>query len=214
MSFARECWPFVLPVAGLAVLLAIFGMRGWSLVALACATALLLFFRIPQRDLTFPDEAVLAPANGKVLRIDRVEDPADLGPGSYHHIVIFLSVFNVHVQRAPVAGEIVLSRYSAGKKLAAFNPRAGEVNEKYLNVIQDPSGNLLGVVQIAGLLARRVVSYVETGQTVSRGELIGVIKFGSRVDLLLPATYHLEVEAGQKVHEGASIVARLQTAEP
>jgi phosphatidylserine decarboxylase len=208
MSFAKECWPFVLPVAALALLLAVAGQRTWALAALALAAVLLLFFRIPQRDLDFPEGVVLAPANGKILRIDRVDDPTEIGPGSYHHVVIFLSVFNVHVQRAPVEGRVVTSRYSAGRKLAAFDPRAGEVNERYLTVIRHPSGNLFGVRQIAGLLARRVVTYLETGQSVARGELIGVIKFGSRVDLLLPVSYHLEVQAGQKVHEGATVIAR------
>jgi phosphatidylserine decarboxylase len=212
MSFARECWPFVLPAAALAVLLAVAGQRTWALAALAVAVILLLFFRIPQRDLDFPEDVVLAPANGKILRIDRVDDPPEIGPGAYHHVVIFLSVFNVHVQRAPVEGEVVTSHYSAGRKLAAFDPRAGEVNERHLTVIRHPSGKLFGVRQIAGLLARRVVTYLDTGQSVTRGELIGVIKFGSRVDLLLPVGYHLEVQAGQKVHEGASVIARKEKA--
>ena len=209
MSFAKECWPFVLPAAGLVVVLAIMGKQGWALVVLLLACSLLLFFRIPSRDLIAPEGAVLSPANGKVLRIDRVEDP-QIGPGTFHHIVIFLSVFNVHVQRAPVAGEVVTSLYIPGKKLAAFNPQAGEVNERHLTVLRHPSGDLFGVRQIAGLLARRVVTYLTIGQEVSRGELIGVIKFGSRVDLLIPVRYHLEVQVGQKVHEGESIVARLE----
>jgi len=209
MSFAKECWPFVLPAAGLVVVLAIFGKQGWALVALLLACSLLLFFRIPQRDVRAAEGAVLSPANGKILKIERVEDP-QIGPGTFHHVVIFLSVFNVHVQRAPVEGVVVTSQYTAGKKLAAFNPKAGEVNEQHLIVLQHPTGDLFGVRQIAGLLARRVVTYLSTGQEVSRGELIGVIKFGSRVDVLIPVRYDLEAKVGQKVHEGESVLARLE----
>lgn len=209
MSFAKECWPFVLPIAGLTVLLALLGMSGWALGAAFLTCALLFFFRIPRRQLTAPEDAVLSPANGKVLRIDRLEDP-EIGPGTFHRIVIFLSVFNVHVQRAPVGGLVITSTYTAGKKLAAFHPRAGEVNEQHLTVLRHPTGSLFGVRQIAGLLARRVVTYLDTGREVARGDLIGVIKFGSRVDLLLPVSYHLKVEVGQKVHEGESVVARLE----
>lgn len=209
MSFAKECWPFVLPAAGLVVVLVILGKQGWAVAALLLTCSLLLFFRIPQRDLTASAGAVLSPANGKILRIERVEDE-QVGAGAFHHIVIFLSVFNVHVQRAPVEGLVVTSQYTPGKKLAAFNPKAGDVNEQHLTVLQHPSGDLIGVRQIAGLLARRVVTYLETGQEVSRGELIGVIKFGSRVDVLIPVRYHLKAEVGQKVHEGLSVLARCE----
>ena len=148
-----------------------------------------------------------------ILRIDRVEDAA-VGPGSFQRIVIFLSVFNVHVQRAPVAGEVVVSRYSPGRKLAAFNPQAGELNEQQLTVFSRPSGERVGVRQIAGLVARRVVTYLDTRQQVVRAELMGVIKFGSRVDLLFPVSYHVEVEVGQKVREGETIMGRHRDSSP
>ena len=149
MSFAKECWPFVLPAAGLTVLLALLGRPGWALVGIVLTCALLLFFRVPRRQLNAPEDAVLSPANGKVLRIDRLED-SEIGPGTFHRVVIFLSVFNVHVQRAPVGGLVITSLYTAGKKLAAFNPRAGEVNERHLTVLKLPTGGLVGVRQIAG----------------------------------------------------------------
>ena len=209
MRFAKECWPFVLPTAGLTLLLALLGQSGWALGAVLLTLALLFFFRVPRREFNVPEDAVLSPANGKVLKIDRLED-SEIGPGTFHRIVIFLSVFNVHVQRAPVRGRVITSVYTAGKKLAAFNPQAGEVNERHLTVLQHPSGGLIGVRQIAGLVARRVVTYLDIGHEVARGELIGVIKFGSRVDLLLPVSYHLKVEVGHKVHEGESVVARLE----
>jgi len=209
MQFAKEVWPFVVPVAGLATLLAGFGDPKWAAAAGLVAVGLLLFFRIPIRHVQPVDDLALSPANGKVLKIDRCEDP-NMGPDEYHRVVIFLSVFNVHVQRSPVGGQVAVSRYLPGRKLAAFNPQAGEVNEQQLTVLRRPNGELVGVKQIAGLLARRVVTYLEPGQEVTQGALMGIIKFGSRVDLLLPLSYHLQVEVGQKLHEGSSIVARLR----
>lgn len=209
MVFAKECWPFVLPFFVLAALLLATGHPRWTITIGIVAVAVLLFFRIPKRPEVDQIDGVLSPANGKVLKLETLEDPT-IGPGTFQRIVIFLSVFNVHVQRSPVAGTVVKSRYTAGRKLAAFDARAGEVNEQQLTVVEGPNGDLVGIRQIAGLLARRVVTYVEVGQELPRGELIGVIKFGSRVDLLLPMSYDLEVEAGQKVVEGQTVVARRQ----
>jgi len=207
MGFAKECWPFVLPFLGLAALLFVTGQPRWAVTAGALALVVLLFFRIPHRADTPQTDAVVSPANGKVLELGTLEDPV-MGPGTYRRIVIFLSVFNVHVQRAPVGGTVATSRYTPGRKLAAFDPRAGDVNEQQLTVVRRPNGDLVGIRQIAGLLARRVVTYLEVDQELTRGELIGVIKFGSRVDLLVPVSYDLQVEVGQQVVEGETIVAR------
>ena len=125
-----------------------------------------------------------------------------------HRVVTFLSVFDVHVQRSPVAGEVVVSRYTPGRKVAAFRPEAGEVNESHLTVLRDSKGNLFGVKQIAGLLARRVVAYQGVGSQVERGQLIGLIKFGSRVDLLVPSSYRIAVQKGDRLKEGKTPVAR------
>ena len=207
MGFAKECWPFVLPFLVLAALLLAIGHARWALIAGIVALVVLLFFRIPHRPDANQVDGVLSPGNGKVLKLETLEDPA-IGPGTFHRIVIFLSVFNVHVQRAPVGGTVITSRYTAGRKLAAFDARAGEVNEQQLTVLQRPNGDVVGIRQIAGLLARRVVTYIEVDQDLTQGELMGVIKFGSRVDLLVPESYHLQVEVGQKVVEGQTIVAQ------
>lgn len=213
MGFAKECWPFVLPCLVLAGLLAVIGQPRWAAAAAVLAVLLLLFFRIPGRSVVEQSHHILSPANGKILKLDSLADPA-VGPGEYHRIVIFLSVFNVHVQRAPVRGTVTVSQYTPGRKLAAFNPRAGEVNEQQLTVIELPAGDLIGVRQIAGLLARRVVTYVDVEQRLAQGELMGVIKFGSRVDVLVPVSYHLEVEVGQRVIEGETLLARIGTETP
>jgi phosphatidylserine decarboxylase len=138
--------------------------------------------------------------------VDTVEAP-DVGPGAYHRVVTFLSIFDVHVQKTPAAGEVIASRHATGRKVAAFRTDAGEINEQHLTVIRRPGGDLVGVRQIAGLLARRVVCYLAAGDRVERGQPLGLIKFGSRVDLLVPASYRLMVQRGDRVRNGATPIA-------
>ena len=210
MRFAPEGWPFVIPWLGLALLLLALAHPRWATVCLLGGLATLLFFRDPTRTFEGTSDIVLAAADGKVLRIDEVE--AEFADGSnMSRIVTFLSVFDVHVQRCPVAGEVVETRFQPGAKVAAFRPEAGDVNEQQLTVIRSPSGALFGVVQIAGLLARRVVGYLEEGDRVARGEHLGLIKFGSRVDLLVPAGYIIEVSPGDRVRAGQTPMARPDT---
>ncbi len=206
MSFAKEAWPFVLPILVVALAAGVLRRPGLAAVALGLGFATLLFFRIPARASAAPAGTVLAAANGKITSIARVTDP-DFAAGDFHHVVTFLSVFNVHVQRAPVSGEVVTTHYRRGRKVAAFREDAGEINESVTSVIRTDAGETFAVRQLAGLVARRVVSYLEEGDRVERGELIGVIKFGSRVDLYLPASYRLLVEKGETVREGATPVA-------
>ncbi len=207
MRFAREALPFVLPLLALGLAGAFLGWKRTAFGLLVAALGVLLFFRIPHRSATAAPGVVLAPANGVITKIDRAEE-ASLGAEPAQRIVIFLSVFDVHVQRAPVGGRVVESTYTPGRKVAAFRADAGEVNENHWIVIADAAGRKFGVRQIAGLLARRVVTYLETGRAVERGELIGLIKFGSRVDLYLPADYRLEVRPGQKMIDGETVMAR------
>ncbi|HEY7216608.1 MAG TPA: phosphatidylserine decarboxylase, partial [Thermoanaerobaculia bacterium] len=203
MKFAKEGWPFVLPFLFLAGLLFVFGHPGWGAAALVVGFLVLLFFRDPKRAYEGDAGFVLAPADGLITRVDTLEDP-EIGPGRFHRIVTFLSVFDIHVQRVPAAGEVIASRYSRGRKVAAFREDAGEVNEKHLSVIRRPNGDLVGVRQIAGLLARRVVCYLKEGDRVHRGQSMGLIKFGSRVDLLVPESYRLLVKKGDRLKNGAT----------
>jgi len=206
MKFAKEGWPFVLPFVALSLVLAVLGLFGWSGGALLTAVLVLLFFRDPKRGYEGPEQVILAPADGLITRVELVEAP-ELGPGKYHRIVTFLSVFDVHVQKSPTDGVVLASRYSPGKKVAAFREDAGEVNEKHLSVLRRANGDLIGVVQIAGLLARRVVCYLSEGESVVRRQPLGVIKFSSRVDLLLPETYQVLVRKGDRVQNGATPMA-------
>jgi phosphatidylserine decarboxylase len=206
MTLAKESWPFAVPFALGAALLLATGHRGWAAAAVVGGLAILAFFRIPRRRFTGAESIVLAAGNGLVTGVETIEDAA-IGPGRFHRIVTFLSVFDVHIQRIPASGEVVASRYAAGRKVAAFRADAGEVNEQHLTVIRRPNGDLIGVRQIAGLLARRVVCYAKAGDRVTRGGPLGLIKFGSRVDLLLPASYRILVKKGDRVREGATPVA-------
>jgi phosphatidylserine decarboxylase len=206
MKIAKEAWPFVLPFVFLAGLLFVLGRPGLAAAALVAGLLVLLFFRDPGRAYEGEVGIVLAPADGLVTRVDTLEDP-ELGPGRYHRIVTFLSVFDVHVQRVPAAGEVLVSRYARGRKVAAFREDAGDVNEKHLTVIRRQNGDVIGVRQIAGLLARRVVCYLKEGDRVHRGQSMGLIKFGSRVDLLVPESYRVLVKKGDRLQNGATPVA-------
>lgn len=206
MKFAPEAWPFVVPVTALSVVLLALSRPGWAAVAFVLAVLLLLFFRDPRRSFSGRAEAVLSAADGVVTRVDTVEAP-DVGPGTFRRVVTFLSVFDVHVQKTPAAGEVIASRYRAGKKVAAFREDAGDVNEQHLTVIATPDGGRVGVRQIAGLLARRVVCHLEEGQSVTRAQPMGVIKFGSRVDVLVPESYTVTVEKGERLKNGSTVIA-------
>jgi phosphatidylserine decarboxylase len=207
MKFAREAWPFVLPFALAAGVLLVLGHPGWAAGLFVAGLLILLFFRDPHRAYDGEDGVVLAAADGLITRVDEIED-AEVGPGRHQRIVTFLSVFDVHVQRVPAGGQVIASRYAAGRKVAAFREDAGEVNEKHLTVIRRENGDLVGVRQIAGLLARRVVCYLQEGDKVHRGQSMGLIKFGSRVDLLVPAGYRVLVKKGDRVKNGVTPMAR------
>jgi len=206
MTFAKEAWPFVLPFVFLAALLVLLGVPGYGAAALIVGLVILLFFRNPNRRFAGDAELILSPGDGVITRVDVIEDP-EVGPGRHHRVVTFLSVFNVHVQRVPAAGEVVVSRYAAGKKVAAFREDAGDVNEKHLTVIRRANADRVGIRQIAGLLARRVVCYLKEGDQVQRGQLMGVIKFGSRVDVLVPESYKVLVQKGDRVRDGLTPLA-------
>lgn len=207
MTFAKEAWPFVVPFVVLGGVFFFFEKPIWGVVALVLAVAILLFFRDPTRHFEGDPEIVLAAADGLITRIDTVEDER-LGPGRFRRVVTFLSVFDVHVQRTPVAGRVVRSGLTPGRKVAAFRHDADEVNELVMTVLERDNGERFGIKQIAGLVARRVVCYLGAGQEVERGELLGIIKFGSRVDVLVPERYEILVEKGDRVKNGLTPIAR------
>lgn len=207
MRFAREAWPFVLPPAVAAAVLFALGHPVAGSAAALFAVMLLLFFRDPRSHYEGDDDVVLAPAWGKVLRVEEARDPA-VSPEPLHRIVTFLSVFDVHLQRAPIGGKVVLSAENPGRRVAAFRHDAADVNAGLLTVLEGGDGERVGVRQIVGLLARRIVCYFHSGQHVERGQTLGLIKFGSRVDLLVPRTYDVLVHPGARLRGGTTPVAR------
>ena len=206
LPIARGGWGFILPPFLLTVLAAA-TLPIWVAAAFFILTIFLVqFFRDPERHSGAPSNAVLSPADGTILSIGPAE-PNETPEGLPRKIVIFMSVFNCHVNRSPVSGNVTSYSYSPGKKLAAFSPKASFENEQ--NRIEvSGDGRRVVFKQIAGALARRIVFRKQPGDAVARGERVGMIRFGSRVDLFLPETAAIEVREGDKVKAGLSVLAR------
>jgi phosphatidylserine decarboxylase len=182
----------------------------WALPALLLAAFFLWFFRDPTRAIPPERGLVVSPADGKVTEVARITTPE----GERLRLSIFLSVFDVHVNRSPVEGILREVRYRKGKYLNAMNPACSEVNEQNLAVVDCIEGYQVSFVQIAGLLARRIVFNKRPGDYLERGERVGLIKFGSRTDILLPGHAEPLVKPGERVRGGASIVARIAAPDP
>jgi phosphatidylserine decarboxylase len=165
------------------------------------STLVSLFFRDPERKILEDDNLILSPADGKVQDIKTVDGRIVIS--------IFLSVFNVHINRAPAAGVVKRAFYRKGKFLAAFREDASDVNERYELEIENPLGKVV-IHQIAGVIARRVVCRVKEGQSLKSGERFGLIRFGSRVDLFLPENVVMVVEKGKKVKGGLTVMGKWQ----
>jgi phosphatidylserine decarboxylase len=215
MRFAREGRPFilagvVLAGAGWASLLLLPQAVGVGFGALSTVLALFVcwFFRDPER--TDPGTAglVVAPGDGKVIEIVETEEPTVL-EGPARRISIFLSVFDVHVQRAPVSGDVIHRDYHSGGYAVAWHPKASEENERASVGIRTRSGPVL-VRQIAGLVARRIVTYPEEGDRLTRGERIGLIRFGSRVDLFIPMSWKVRCRPGDRAVGGETVMAECE----
>jgi phosphatidylserine decarboxylase len=168
---------------------------------------LISFFRIPARQHTVEESCIIAPADGKVVVIEEMIDPEYFNDKRLQ-ISIFMSPANVHVNRNPVSGEVVYSQHHKGKFLVAWDPKSSTDNERHSVVIRNSNGDVL-VKQIAGALAKRIVNYLTVGQQVKQTSEMGFIKFGSRVDVLLPPGTKTQVILGQNVKGGITILARL-----
>ena len=168
---------------------------------------LVSFFRIPNRKLTINENAVVAPADGKVVVIEETIDP-EYFKVKRLQVSIFMSPANVHVNRNPISGDVVYNQYHKGKYLVAWNPKSSTENERHSVVIKKNDTEIL-VKQIAGALAKRIVNYLQVGQKVEQTDEMGFIKFGSRVDLLLPIGTKLNVELNQVVQGGVTVIATL-----
>jgi phosphatidylserine decarboxylase len=168
---------------------------------------LISFFRIPNRKLTINENAVVAPADGKVVVIEETVDE-EYFKGKVLQVSIFMSPANVHVNRNPISGDVIYNQYHKGKYLVAWHPKSSTENERHSVVLQKGNTKIL-VKQIAGALAKRIVNYLQVGQKVEQTAEMGFIKFGSRVDLLLPAGTKVNVQLNQAVQGGVTVIASL-----
>lgn len=200
----KDAFRFLIPLFVSAALAYAFGLYLATLLVLLLAVFVAFFFRNPKRDIPPDPRVIVSPADGRVVKVERV--------GNVTKLSIFLSIFDVHVNRSPIAGRIEAIDYKRGKFKAAFNHAASVENER--NVIMVAQGNVkLVFTQIAGLIARRIVCWKKVGDTVTKGELIGLIRFGSRVDVLLPAGTEATVKPKMRVRGGASVIGIIKDAE-
>jgi len=187
---------------------------GWlaTLLTLWCA----YFFRDPPRVTPVRDGIVVAPADGRISQLVNAGPPKELGLGerTLPRISIFMSVFDCHINRSPVAGRIERIVYRPGKFLSADLDKASEDNERNAFIIASTGGQRLAVIQIAGLVARRIISFAREGEAVGAGQRIGMIRFGSRVDVYLPEGTRALVAEGQTAIAGETVLADLRAAEP
>src|ERR1039458_8064484 len=184
----------------------------WSVAPVLLAAFFLWFFRDPQRTVPAGDGLIVSPGDGLVTETTSISTPE----GPRQRISIFLSVFDVHVKRAPIGGVLSRVRYQKGRFLNAMNPASAERNEQNTVTVrgQGPDGGYeVTFKQIAGLLARRIVFRCNEGQSVERGQRVGLIKFGSRVDVVIPSSAVLQVKVGERVKGGASVLASMQRGE-
>ncbi|UUR08627.1 phosphatidylserine decarboxylase [Sphingomonas glaciei] len=188
-------------------------LLGWLMVGVTVWVA--AFFRDPIRTTPSDPKLVVSPADGLVTMITRVPAPpelrAELGEGEFTRVSVFMSVFDVHINRTPIAGVIRRIAYVPGKFLNADLDKASEDNERQHFVVESDGGVKIGFTQIAGLVARRIMSFVKEGQRLTAGERVGLIRFGSRVDVYLPAGTGSRLLLGQRAIAGETIIAELGT---
>jgi phosphatidylserine decarboxylase len=164
------------------------------------------FFRSPKRDINFTDNQIVAPADGTVVVIEEVEEKEFLNKKSIQ-VSIFMSIWNVHINWLPVLGKVLHTRHCSGRYMAAWLPKSSEENERALTIIETKKFGKILVKQIAGALARRIVTYAKAGDEIKVGEQLGFIRFGSRVDLLIPVDSNIKVKLGDKVVGGETLLA-------
>ncbi len=214
MSFAREGLVFIGIASALAATAYVVALarRSWTLWLLAFVLTLLAlwvayFFRDPERTGERGDTIVVSPADGKIVMITEVDEPAFIG-GRAIRISVFMNVFNVHVNRYPVDGTVRYVHYNPGRFLNAATEKSSLENEQMSVGLKTKSGRIL-VRQIAGLIARRIVTYSKDGQQVKQGERMGIIRFGSRVDVFIPPDSRVRVGIGETSNAGVTVLADL-----
>jgi phosphatidylserine decarboxylase len=206
---AREGWPIIGLAAFATAVLALVGFKSLAVLGLAFTAFSVYFFRDPDRPLPAEAEApgaLVSPADGKVVKIGPMVDPFTGVERTC--VCVFMNVFNVHVNRSPLDATVRELRYTPGRFFNASLDKASEHNERLALGLEDEAGDRFTVVQIAGLIARRIVCRAEIGDRLERGERFGMIRFGSRVDLYVPDGYEITVRLGHKTIAGQTVLAR------
>ncbi|HVB79906.1 MAG TPA: phosphatidylserine decarboxylase [Candidatus Binataceae bacterium] len=211
IGIAAEGVTMAATVTGLGALALVLGWYWAGMAAILCGLATAAFFRDPERSPASPssERLVFSGADGTVSDVAEMPLPDGVAGERYHRVSVFMSPLNVHVNRAPVGGEIVSVRHTPGAFHAAFRDYASEQNERNLIVLSDARGRQHAMMQIAGYLARRIVCRLHPHDTVRCGERIGLIMFGSRVDHFVPPDYRVVVKVGERVRAGESIIGEL-----
>ncbi len=206
---AKEGYPFIGFAAFITLVFAALGCVTSTLFAFIATTFTLFFFRDPERFVPYEDEALISPADGKIISIEEIDD-ARFTEQRVQKISVFMNVFNVHVNRMPFTGTVEKIIHRPGKFYSADSSRAELENEYCATILSIGKEKKIAVVQIAGLIARRIVCWLEPGDTLAKGKRFGLIRFGSRVDLYLPEGAEICIKKGDKVRAGETVLARIQ----
>ncbi|MFQ5483919.1 MAG: phosphatidylserine decarboxylase family protein [Desulfobacterales bacterium] len=209
LPVARPGYPFIVLSALITACFAILGLGALALSGLFVTLFICYFFRDPKRVISERRGGVVSPADGRVISAGRLRD-IEFFDGECNKISIFMSLFNVHVNRIPHDGKITKIRYVQGKFFSAYLDKASKKNEHNAVYLETEGGKKLCIVQIAGLIARRIICRIHENDHVVRGERFGMIRFGSRLDVYLPPEIKLHVEVGDKVKAGASVLGYLE----
>jgi phosphatidylserine decarboxylase len=204
---AREGWPFLAAAVLAALVVGWAAGWWWSLPLWVGVLFIAQFFRDPPRQIQGDERSVLAPADGRIVAVERANDPYLDRPAT--KVSVFMNVFNVHSNRSPVDGEVKRTWYAPGSFINAALDKASLENERNALWLKADAGPDVTCVQIAGLVARRILCYAKAGDRVHRGERFGFIRFGSRVDVYLPAEARVKVELGQRVYAASTVLAEL-----
>lgn len=207
---AREGWPYIIAAAAVSLIVSFYG-GGWSWPLWLVTIFVVQFFRDPARDVPTAENVVLAPADGRIVRVEQAHDPYTERESLL--ISVFMNVFNVHSNRSPVDATVERVEYKPGRFVNADLDKASTENERNALVLRLDNGERISVVQVAGLIARRILCYAKATDRLLRGQRYGFIRFGSRVDVYLPLTARPRVVVGDVVYATSTVIADLEIQE-